>query len=127
VFEPGPGLYRSEVSPDFRSPDPQFGEALTFSHMPRQFTAAANKREGHTHVLLIMTGSVASVKAPLIVDELLKVGKKKTVNSCRASVMTPARFLLVQGRLGAGGRDQAVAHVLPTRGHQQTGSERLDG
>ncbi|KAF8487063.1 flavoprotein [Russula ochroleuca] len=40
--------------------------------MTRQFTAAANKREGHTHVLLITTGSVASVKAPLIVDELLK-------------------------------------------------------
>jgi phosphopantothenoylcysteine decarboxylase len=46
--------------------------------MTRQFTAAANKREGHTHVLLITTGSVASVKAPLIVDELLKVGKTAT-------------------------------------------------
>src|SRR6266850_5563315 len=41
--------------------------------MTRHFTAAANKREGHTHVLLITTGSVASVKAPLIVEELLKV------------------------------------------------------
>jgi len=40
--------------------------------MARQFTAAVNKREGHTHALLITTGSVASVKAPLIVDELLK-------------------------------------------------------
>jgi phosphopantothenoylcysteine decarboxylase len=38
-----------------------------------QFTAAANKREGHTHVLLVTTGSVASIKAPLIVEELLKV------------------------------------------------------
>src|SRR5258708_16481384 len=41
--------------------------------MTRQFTAAANKCEGHTHVLLITTGSVASIKAPLIVEELLKV------------------------------------------------------
>ncbi|KAH9996140.1 flavoprotein [Russula compacta] len=40
--------------------------------MTRHFTAAANKREGYTHVLLITTGSVASVKAPLIVEELLK-------------------------------------------------------
>ena len=41
--------------------------------MTAHFTAAANKREGHTHVLLITTGSVASIKAPLIVEELLKV------------------------------------------------------
>ncbi|KAI0270742.1 flavoprotein [Gloeopeniophorella convolvens] len=40
--------------------------------MPRRFLAAANKREGFTHVLLITTGSVASIKAPLIVEELLK-------------------------------------------------------
>jgi hypothetical protein len=45
----------------------------TNTPMTRQFTAAANKREGHTHVLLITTGSVASIKAPLIVEELLKV------------------------------------------------------
>jgi len=37
-----------------------------------KFTAEANKREGHTHVLLITTGSVASVKAPLIVEEFLR-------------------------------------------------------
>jgi phosphopantothenoylcysteine decarboxylase len=41
--------------------------------MTRHFTAAANRREGHTHVLLITTGSVASIKAPLIVEEFLKV------------------------------------------------------
>ncbi len=41
--------------------------------MPTHFTAAGNRREGHTHVLLITTGSVASIKAPLIVEELLKV------------------------------------------------------
>ena len=45
--------------------------------MTGQFTAAANKREGHTHVLLITTGSVASIKAPLIVEELLKVSSNK--------------------------------------------------
>ncbi|KAH9976746.1 flavoprotein [Lactifluus volemus] len=40
--------------------------------MAGHFTAAANRREGHTHVLLITTGSVASIKAPLIVEEFLK-------------------------------------------------------
>ncbi|KAI9455407.1 flavoprotein [Russula earlei] len=40
--------------------------------MTTRFTAAANRREGYTHVLLITTGSVASVKAPLIVEDLLK-------------------------------------------------------
>ncbi|TFK73632.1 flavo protein [Pluteus cervinus] len=38
--------------------------------MPR-FTAESERIEGHTHVLLITTGSVASIKAPLIVKELL--------------------------------------------------------
>ncbi|KAH9177308.1 flavoprotein, partial [Lactarius sanguifluus] len=40
--------------------------------MAKNFTAAENRREGHTHILLITTGSVASIKAPLIVGELLK-------------------------------------------------------
>lgn len=38
------------------------------------FIAEQERVEGFTHVLLITTGSVASVKAPLIVEELLKVG-----------------------------------------------------
>lgn len=87
--------------------------------MTRQFTAAANKREGHTHVLLITTGSVASVKAPLIVDELLKVSNK-TINSPRRVSSSSDPHLdpsceppLVQGRIGTSSRDQAVAHVLP--------------
>ena len=37
------------------------------------FIAEAEREEGFTHVLLITTGSVASVKAPLIVSELLLV------------------------------------------------------
>ncbi|KAJ7136097.1 flavoprotein [Mycena epipterygia] len=36
------------------------------------FVAEAERTPGHTHVLLITTGSVASVKAPLIVEELLR-------------------------------------------------------
>ncbi|PPQ63562.1 hypothetical protein CVT24_004859 [Panaeolus cyanescens] len=36
------------------------------------FVAASERQEGYTHVLLIVTGSVASIKAPLIVEELLK-------------------------------------------------------
>jgi hypothetical protein len=106
--------------------------------MTGQFTAAANKREGHTHVLLITTGSVASIKAPLIVEELLKVSSSK-LNARKLPPAAqlnsfPSLLLLlipnpatrprprprersptttVQGRIGAGGRDQAVAHVFP--------------
>jgi hypothetical protein len=38
------------------------------------FTAPANRKDGYLNVLLITTGSVASIKAPLIVTELKKVG-----------------------------------------------------
>ena len=39
----------------------------------RIFTAESERKEGFKHILLITTGSVASVKAPLIVSELLAV------------------------------------------------------
>lgn len=35
------------------------------------FVAEQERQPGHTHVVLILTGSVASIKAPLIVSELL--------------------------------------------------------
>lgn len=38
-----------------------------------KFMAEEARKEGYTHVLLITTGSVASIKAPLIVAELLSV------------------------------------------------------
>ncbi|KAF4612557.1 hypothetical protein D9613_012735 [Agrocybe pediades] len=41
------------------------------SPQPRSFTAADVRVPGHTHVLLITTGSVASIKAPLTVKELM--------------------------------------------------------
>jgi phosphopantothenoylcysteine decarboxylase len=41
----------------------------------RTFVAENNRTAGHLHVLLITTGSVASVKAPLIVAELLQVSQ----------------------------------------------------
>ncbi len=41
--------------------------------LSKALVANDERAEGHTHVLLITTGSVASVKAPLIVRELLKV------------------------------------------------------
>lgn len=40
---------------------------------PEEGAASLRKTEGCTHVLLITTGSVASIKAPLIVAELLSV------------------------------------------------------
>lgn len=39
----------------------------------RHFVAGAERVPGCTHVILITTGSVASVKAPQIVHELLEV------------------------------------------------------
>ena len=41
--------------------------------MERKFVADDERKAGHTHVILITTGSVASIKAPLIVSELLTV------------------------------------------------------
>jgi len=43
----------------------------------QQFVAESERTEGFTHVVLITTGSVASVKAPLIVSELLAYNKVK--------------------------------------------------
>lgn len=37
------------------------------------FVAEQHRSEGATHVLLVTTGSVASIKAPLIVQKLLSV------------------------------------------------------
>lgn len=37
------------------------------------FIAANERTDGYTHVLLLSTGSVASVKVPLIVKELAQV------------------------------------------------------
>lgn len=41
--------------------------------MAQQFTAAESRVPRSVHVLLITTGSVASIKAPLIVGKLLEV------------------------------------------------------
>lgn len=38
----------------------------------REFIAESERSPDHTHVLLVTTGSVASIKAPLIVKELLR-------------------------------------------------------
>ena len=46
---------------------------LYLDTMPRQFVAELERSPDHTHVVLITTGSVASIKAPLIVRELLQV------------------------------------------------------
>lgn len=39
----------------------------------KHFEASQSRMTGFAHVLLITTGSVASVKAPLIVEQLLRV------------------------------------------------------
>jgi len=43
----------------------------------QRFVAESERKSGFTHVLLITTGSVASIKAPLIVSELLAYEKVK--------------------------------------------------
>ncbi|TBU44425.1 flavo protein [Dichomitus squalens] len=45
--------------------------------MERNFVAEDGRTEGATHVVLITTGSVASIKAPLIVAELLTYNNVK--------------------------------------------------
>jgi len=45
--------------------------------LKQPFIAESERQEGFAHVLLITTGSVASVKAPLIVSELLSYDKVK--------------------------------------------------
>ncbi|KAK2459638.1 hypothetical protein APHAL10511_008283 [Amanita phalloides] len=41
------------------------------------FIAETERTQGYTHAILITTGSVASIKAPLIVQELLKYSRVK--------------------------------------------------
>ncbi|KII91084.1 hypothetical protein PLICRDRAFT_106072 [Plicaturopsis crispa FD-325 SS-3] len=51
------------------------------------FTAQSERKDGFTHVLLLTTGSVASIKAPLIVSELLQYNNVKVeCVSTRASL-----------------------------------------
>ncbi|KAG8214436.1 putative phosphopantothenoylcysteine decarboxylase [Butyriboletus roseoflavus] len=45
--------------------------------MTRQFVAELERTPDHTHVLLITTGSVASIKTPLIIQEFLKYSNVK--------------------------------------------------
>ncbi|KAI0667733.1 flavoprotein [Trametes maxima] len=45
--------------------------------MSRKFVAEQERTPGYTHVLLMTTGSVASIKAPLIVAELLSYANVK--------------------------------------------------
>lgn len=54
----------------------------------QQFVAERERQPGYTHVVLITTGSVASIKAPLIVSELLQVRSVQTHAHCPALTMT---------------------------------------
>ncbi|KAJ3915522.1 flavoprotein [Lentinula edodes] len=65
------------------------------------FIAEQERVEGFTHVLLITTGSVASVKAPLIVEELLKHEKVKIEIVATQPSLT---FFNVDNVTKAGGR-----------------------
>lgn len=55
------------------------------------FTAADSRVPGATHVLLLTTGSVASIKAPLIAAALLEVSAAQR-NPSSVSERTQLRF-----------------------------------
>ncbi|KAJ4485587.1 flavoprotein [Lentinula aciculospora] len=65
------------------------------------FLAEQERTEGYTHILLITTGSVASVKAPSIVEELLKHDKTKVEVVATQPSLT---FFNVDNVVKAGGR-----------------------
>jgi len=69
--------------------------------MAKNFTAAENRREGYTHVLLITTGSVASIKAPLIVEELLKVRDQGCKNIYIHLFLIPTQYKSVSVQVAA--------------------------
>jgi hypothetical protein len=55
---------------------PMTTHVSTFSQPRRPpFVAAERRQEGKCHVLIISSGSVASIKVPLMVAELSKVGR----------------------------------------------------
>jgi len=65
--------------------------------MARLFTAAENRVDGGFHVLLLTTGSVASIKCPLIVQELLKTdGVRVQVVATKSSLTFYDRHLVEQ-------------------------------
>lgn len=53
------------------------------------FVAETARKQGHIHVLLITTGSVASIKAPLIVSELLSVSLPRKKFLHKVHVLRP--------------------------------------
>lgn len=65
----------------------------------RIFVAEKERTAGYTHVLLVTTGSVASIKASLIVSELLSVCV--TYYLANARVCLPAIFWSLSGDLYA--------------------------
>ena len=90
------------------------------------FVAENARRPGHTHVVLITTGSVASIKAPLIVKELLSVSNDLVsfISSSSPGVDSSTRVLpfsfdfpcrLVCQRPGGSSRDQSLARILQER------------
>ena len=58
----------------------------------KSFLAETERTDGFTHVLLITTGSVASIKAPLIVVELLKVSQATASLAVTQAVNLPSQY-----------------------------------
>ncbi len=60
------------------------------------FVAESERRPNHTHVLLITTGSVASIKAPMIVKELRSVRQTGYLRSVYDTTDNQYRNVLVE-------------------------------
>jgi hypothetical protein len=100
----GSSTHRSQDLAPFGLPD----------HAPTVDGVQLERREPRQlHVLLATTGSVASVKAPLIVQELLKV---LACLQRRVAAGLTEPLWLVRGRAGPGRRHEAVAGLLRRQG-----------
>ncbi len=81
--------------------------------MMQHFEAANARLPDHTHVLILATGSVASVKIPLIVKELLSVRSARAYGQFVATSLRS--FGTARTRERAGRRDEGFADVLQAR------------
>ena len=93
---------------------------------PSGSTAQDEREEGFTHVLLITTGSVASVKAPLIVKQILKASIPDYIFSRRLLNCSIRPPYLVRSRQSRSRGHQALARLLLEGRHNTGGKQGMD-
>ena len=90
------------------------------------FVAQDEREEGFTHVLLITTGSVASVKAPLIVKQILKASIPDYISSCKLLNSSIRPLYVVRSRQSGSRGYQAFAGLLLNERHDKGGEQAMD-